>query len=303
MNILPVVLQIVMVLLIAAIGVGLRARKVLGDAAIRAINSIILNISWPALVLMITQRDMQHVTSGQFFATFLFSLALMAVFSVGFFYVGRAWLPKQRQSVFAVLCAMPNAAFVGLPLVDAAYGAQGVTYLGAFVIAFNLVMWTVHVRLFGAGGQSWLKSFLNVGVIANLTGLVLFMLRIRLGDPLRSLSVQLGGMTTPLSMLLLGVRLGDTVHLRDMLYAPLWITAAIRLLAMPLALYVLLNLLGVGGMQRNVLVLASAMPCANAAQLFAERYGKDHLYAAHAVAVTLVLCLATIPFILLLTGR
>ena len=51
-----------------------------------------------------------------------------------------------------------------------------------------------------------------------------------------------------------------------------------------------------------MITLACAMPGAVATQMYAEREKKDALFAATGVSLGTILCLASIPLVLLITG-
>ena len=70
----------------------------------------------------------------------------------------------------------------------------------------------------------------------------------------------------------------------------------------PINTSVLLRLLGISGLPLQVLTLVCALPCANSVQLFAEKYGKDYALASKAISLSLLLCVITIPLVMLVTG-
>ena len=73
--ILPVVNQIIMLFLIAAIGLGLRLKGVFTDTVIKAINTTVLNVTWPCMAIMTTQKDYNEQT----LYGFLFVLAVSVI--------------------------------------------------------------------------------------------------------------------------------------------------------------------------------------------------------------------------------
>ena len=108
-------------------------------------------------------------------------------------------------------------------------------------------------------------------------------------------------MNTPLSMLLLGSRI-DTMRPRHLADGRIWISVALKNLAMPLALCAVLRLAGVTGVLLAVPVLLMSMPCAVACQMLCERHEADVALAARTVCVTTLLSVVTIPIVLLACG-
>ncbi len=300
MGITAVVQQIVVMLVIAGIGLVLRRRDMLNAAGMRGVNLVVLNVATPAMILMVTQRTFSPEAKRSFIMILLAALAVMAVGGVALWAAAKKRLPEKRRAVFVALSAMPNAGFMGLPLVTAMYGDEGALLLAAYIMAFNLLLFSQFERYFAHGQVSLGRMLTNPGLLACILALALFLLDVRLPNPVPSLLNQLGGMTTPLSMLLAGARMQD-FRVKDLRDGPLWGTVALRLLLLPLAVFAVMKALGFDGLVLGVMVLTTAMPSAVSGLMFAERYEKDTLYAATGVTLSTVLCLVSIPLILWMT--
>ena len=302
MNILAVVYQILVLLMLAASGMFLRKKKILTVPVIKGINSTVMVLAWPFLILMSTQRDFDSITNAGFLHVLGLSTLCMGLLSLLLFTVCKKWLSHEKQAVFTGLCALPNAGFVGIPLVHAFYGDAGVTYLAAYIVAFNLVLWSMYLFFFEGKFTNPIKAMLNPGMIAGVTATLLLLFRIRIPEPFASFFNQLASLTTPLIMILLGARLIESLNIKQLGDPAVWVSVFIRLIAFPLAVFLIMQLMNIQGMERGILVLASAMPCASAMQMFSEKYDTDYRLAAQGGALSLVLCLVTIPLVLLITG-
>ena len=301
MNMMTIVYQILMMLMIAAIGLLLRKKNVMSVPVIKGINTLVLKIAMPALAIMVTQKDADEALRASFFRILPIVLLLIFVTGVVVYAFARKMLPEKRMAAFTALAAMPNVGYMGVPIVQAVFGDQGTLLLGAYIIAFNALMFTLFQAMYAGSSFKVKELIMNTGFLSCLISLLLFVFRIRLPLPIGALFAQLGSMTTPLSMLLAGARLAEFRW--DFLKAPsLWSLVGLRLLAIPLATAVILRLLGFGGMELGILVLGTSMPCAVGGQMLAERYDKDAVFAATGVSVTTLLCLATIPLIMAVAG-
>ncbi|MHC1786258.1 MAG: AEC family transporter [Christensenellales bacterium] len=297
-----VVLQILMLLLLIVIGAFLRSRKVMTDPVIKGVNQLLMQAAWPAMIIMTTQKAFSREMLTGYFRVALLGIAMLAGFSLLIYGVLVRRLPHERRTVFTALSTLPNIGFVGIPLIQAAYGDLGVLYLSGYMLAFNIVVFGLYHALFSGGKKLHLKVFLNGGLISCLLAAVFLLMSIKIPDPFSSLFNQLGGMTTPLSMLLLGARLKDSLHRERLADKLMWTAVVTRLLLFPLGAFLLLKLLGFGGMELSVLVTGSALPAASATQIFAEQYDKDYALAAQGVSISLLLCIFTIPLLLSLLG-
>ena len=298
-NIVAVIEQIIMLFCITAVGAHMRRKQVMTDPVIKGVNSLLLRVAWPCMILMTTQKEYADGDLKNFFSVVLITMAVLTVMCLLTYALSKKWDREHAASIFTVASVMPNAGFVGLPIIKAVYGETGVFYLSAFLVGFNLVVWTVCVFLMTGFSLRSLKSALNPGFIAALVGTALFVFRIALPTPLLSLVTQLGSMTTPLAMLLLGARL-EKIPRRLFRSGALWCSNAIKLLVMPLLTAALMRLLGMDATLTGIVVLSMAMPAAAVAQLFAEKYNIDIDFAAAGVALSTLLCIITIPLILLI---
>lgn len=297
MDLMKVAFQILMMLGIASIGLWLRHRDHMSPPVIKGVNTIVLRVAWPAMVLMAVQKERSPEELASFTSILVWGFIVMSLSGLMFYLIGRALLPEKRASVFAALSSMPNAGFVGLPIVQALYGEQGILLLSAFIIAFSTTQWTVGMAIFTGKNFKLRDALLNPGVISAAVALFMFYLDIKLPEPFRSICVQLGGLTTPLAMLLAGARLYE-LRLKSLADVSLWAAVISRLLLIPLAAFFLLKALGLSGMVLNILLLGLAMPSAASGQMFAERYEKDSVQAALGVSLSLLLCLVTIPLLM-----
>ena len=89
MSITPVLNQILMLMLIMLIGLLLRKRDILGDQGMKAINTIVLSVAWPAMVLSLTQREGDRIASQDFLWMLLVSGLVFFVGSLAVFFVRR----------------------------------------------------------------------------------------------------------------------------------------------------------------------------------------------------------------------
>ena len=173
-------------------------------------------------------------------------------------------------------------------------------YAVAYNIAFVFVTWTVGVSLFqGRQNVSLKRVLLNPNVIAAFLGFAVFCLNITLPDILSQTMSLIGGLTTPLSMLLIGTRISG-IRLSELRDKDYHITAALRLIVLPLILYVLLLPLHLDPAVWSTLYLLTAMPCGTLSAMQAELYGGDARFAARAIAYSTLLSLVTVPIVSML---
>ena len=291
--------QLFMLFAIACVGVLLRKKGVMGDPVVKGISDLVTFGTNPALLIMVTQHEYTGATLAGFLHVMWMAAAIMALVMILVYAACRRESERVRP-ILAMLSALPNAGFMGLPIIEAVYGDLGALYLAAVIVAFNLVVWTVGIALLDCGSLSW-RKFINPGFMASLIGMGLFLLRVDLPDLLSAPIDALGSMNTPLAMLILGARMTGFVP------RALWdwknaLVSAVKLVLMPLAALALAQALNLNAVAAGTLVLSSAMPSAIMGQMLAELYDRDALFAAQEVSFTSILCVVTIPLVVTLLG-
>ncbi len=200
-----------------------------------------------------------------------------------------------------------NAGNLVIPLVSAMLGKEWVIYTSAFNLVQMFLFWS-HGKavLCGEGRFHFRKIFGNINMISILVGLVLFLSGIRLPFLLQDAADSVGSMIGPLSMLVTGMLIGS-LNLRQMIrYKRVWLITFLRLILMPLCVVLIVKFSGVTGLIPNgkdillVTVLAAVTPSGTSITQLAQVHGKDSLYACAINVITTLLCILTIPAMVLL---
>lgn len=293
--------QIIMMLLIACAGLFLRKIGVFTDGVIKGINKTLLMVATPAMIIMVTQKEYRPEMMAGFAQVILVGLAAMSVcIGIMIAVYGRGDR-KRFQPVAAMLSAMPNAGYMGLPVINAVYGDEGTLFVAAYIIAFNVVSWTLCTALFTGFNVKSLKGMLNPGFVATIVGTIFYVTRVELPAPLLSTVTQLGGINTPLSLLLLGARM-DTLRPKQLLNIHLAAPCAVKLLVLPAVMLGICRIIGMSELPMGVAVISTAMPAAAFCQMFAERYDKEVAYASTGVSISTILSILTLPLVMLMMG-
>lgn len=205
---------------------------------------------------------------------------------------------KDRQAVlrYAIICS--NAGFLGNPIAESVFGSQGLLYASVALIPLRFAMWSSGLALFTkTDGKSTAKKLLtHPCIIAVFIGFVLMLTQLKLpGFLLKTLS-GIGGSNTAISMIVIGSILAE-IHIKEILDKELFYFSAIRLIVIPVAVLVILKLIGIDSLVTGVIVLLSAMPAGSTTVMLADKYRGDSGFASACVFLSTVLSLITIPII------
>lgn len=298
--------KIASLLLILLMGVGLVRSKVLKPEDSRVLSTMALYLIMPCLTLSAFSVDYSPAVLGGLAITFVTALVaelLMIAVVSGLRKVLKLSPVEQASSIYS------NAGNLIIPIVSSVLGPQYVIYTMSYGSVQQVLFWS-HLRQLMTGEKKILfrKILLNPNMIAVIVGLSMFLSRLRFPPLLADAISSMGNTIGPLSMIISGMLLGGMDLKKILSYRRVWLVAAIRLLLMPMMVLLLIRISGVTGLIADgktllmITVLASAAPCAATVTQMSQVYGQDADYASACNVVTTLLCVLTMPLIILLMG-
>ena len=275
------------------------------EEAIPAFAKVLMYVCQPCLTLYAFDRVEYSVDLlkeiGIFFAVTLLA-QLIAILL--FYAVVKGRGDDVAYRVSAVAAAFGNCAFMGVPLAEAALpdAPRAVLMSAIFFLTMSLLGWTLASYLITRNKRfvSVKSIFLNPSVLILVVALPLFFTHTKLPSTVASAVEILGKMTTPLCMLIMGMRLAR-MSPRALIGRPVQYAAiGVKLIVFPLAVYGIAWLMPVPLYLKQTLLLLSACPVASVVLNFAEMHGAGQENAANVVLVSTGLSLLTIPLLSLL---
>lgn len=193
-----------------------------------------------------------------------------------------------------------NSGFAGLPVVEGAYGAEGLFLGSLFIIPTRILMWSAGISLFTKADakDGFKKVMLNPSIIAVEIGLIRMIFQIKLPYFIDTAVDKLGGVTSPMAMVLVGAILAD-VSLKSVFNWKAFYLVAVRQLLLPTLCLIALLALKVDPLTTGVSVVLSGMPIGSTTAILAQRYGADAQFASKCVFVSTLASLVTVPILTL----
>jgi len=281
------------------IGFLCRRRRMLNDIHTSGFANFLVKVTLPCTVFVSFMRP---------FSRELLIESIVTFFVTGILYIIGGYLglvtaklmkstPGERQS-WQFGAAFGNVAFMGIPLVTAVFGEEGLIYVSMAMASFNLLAFTFGVRMFDNAPKSvnLKKLIIETPTLVALTiGIIFFVTGFRLPYALEGGVALIGSMTTPLSMVFIGSILAKQ-RLKDALMDfRLLPVVGIRLVIVPLLSFFVLNIFIENELMLGVIVTLMAMPVAAITAIFAEQFEADAMAAAKYVVVSTIICVITVP--------
>ncbi|MDR3644873.1 MAG: AEC family transporter, partial [Clostridia bacterium] len=217
-------------------------------------------------------------------------------------------VPEGYRAILRYAVTYSNCGFMGLPLLKVLVGSSGVFYGTAYLAVFNLFIWTHGVLIFQSGQASKenrrlvLKALINPNVCAIAVGILFFFCSVQLPAQIFTPLNDIALVNAPLSLIAIGVMISQRNLSGIWREKYLWPVVALRNLLIPLAAVAALRLLGLHGAMLYACLIQVACPIAGNTALFAEMFGKDTVLPSKLIAVSTLLSIITIPFVLWAAG-
>ena len=288
--------------LLIGVGVLCAKTKLLSDASVKALANLVLYIATPCVIIKSCIREFDP----SMLWGFLTVVAVAAVNHALLILLARVVFrdhEENRRRVLRCAAVFSNAGYMAIPLQQAILGEVGVFYCAAYVIVFNVFLWTYGLmEMSGDNHLSVKKILLNPGVIGVAVGLTLFVLPIPVPVLLVNGIGHMAALNTPVPMLIVGYYLAQTDLLGALKDGRGWLCIALRLVAMPLLALGGLLLCGVRGDVLTACMICIATPVATACTMFATRFDRDPRLSVNLVSLSTLLSMVTLPLVITFTG-
>ena len=223
--------------------------------------------------------------------------------------VARIFAVRQdRRGLFISMFFNSNTIFVGLPINQALFGDASIPYVLIYYMCNTTFFWTLGTYLIQRDGEgeaqfdlkTSLKKVFSPPLMGFLLGLVFVMLQIKMPAFLASDLQYLGNLTTPLSMIFIGLSVSHVGVKQLVLGKDQLLILLGRFVVAPLLMASIVYWLPLPNLMKQVFIIQSAMPVITNAPVVARLYGADSDYAAVMVTETTLATMVVIPILMLL---
>ena len=295
--------QSIILFLLIIIGFIARKRNIVTDEVIKGFSDFVLKVTLPLFIIVSMDKEFSKdkiVFSGLIIGISVFTY-LFKVFLSNIFIKYTEPLDIQK-GVYRFLIIFSNAGFMGYPISYAVYGEDGIFYAAMLNISYNVLVWTLGVKLLSTRkdkeGNGFKELMSNPGIIGVIIGLILFSTPLTLPKLLFEPMNMVGSMTTPMAMIVVGGILGGTKIGNAFKNKKLILASIIRLLFIPLFILLVLLPFNLPKIVLGITVIIDAMPCAANTAIFARKYDADYSLASQGVFLSTLMNVVTTPLVL-----
>lgn len=208
-----------------------------------------------------------------------------------------------ENRILTVGSVMGNVGFFGIPLIRALIPQAPVVscYATMYIISMNILIFTFGIYCLTKNKKyiSVRSAILNPTVIGFLISLPIYFFSLGKYFPaalINGINV-LGSMTTPVCMMILGIRLA-TMPFKSLFARPrVFVTIFMKLCVFPIFCWLITMVLPFDYAFKGTLVILSATPCASVLLSLSEIHRSDPEFSANTIFLTTILSFITLPLI------
>lgn len=281
---------------IMLLGLLLRKKGIIGDQNKELLTDLVMYVSLPCSIVQSFQMEFSHEILMNCMVILVIALGIQAG-TYGLSRILYRGTEEKHGKVlqYATICS--NAGILGNPIAESIFGALGLVYASVYLIPQRVFMWSVGLAYFteSPDRKTLIKKIAtHPCIIAVVLGLCLMISGIHLPAVVGVTIKTLASANTALSMLFIGSVLAG-VSFRSLWNRVTVYYSFIRLVLIPLLIWLVCMVLGVESTVMGVSVVLAGMPAASVTAILAEKYSCDAVFAAKCVVSSTLLSMITIP--------
>ncbi len=219
------------------------------------------------------------------------------VFGIALAYLSKLFLkPEPIRFASGVQCAFRFNSYVALAMAERVGGQPGLA-LCALVVGVTVPLCNLAAvyPLARQAGTNFLAELVkNPLILATCAGLTGNLLGLQLPGPVSLTLTKLGAAALALGLICVGAGLRfSQVQNREFGFT-VWVQV-VKAFGLPSFAWLASTWMGLGLMEKSVVILYSAMPTASASYILANRMGGDGAYVAYLISISLIISMFSLP--------
>lgn len=291
--------QTIIMLILMIVGVICSKTGLISNDTNKELSKFVLQVVNPVVIFVSYQTEYRSELVKNLLLTFALSMGALAAAIAAACLLVRG--KKRKDSEIERFSAIySNCGFMGIPLVNALFGTEGVFYLTAFITVFNILVWTHGIILIS--GEKSLKQVVKVifspTIISIVLGLVTFFVQIKLPSPVLGALGFIKDLNTPLAMVVSGVTMAGTNVIGLLRKTRIYYVCLLKLFVIPLLIAAAMAFFGgIDEKVRMTVLVAASAPPAAMCTLQCIRYGKNSVYASELFTAGTILSILSLPLV------
>lgn len=302
--------QMIVLFILMGIGYFCSRKNIITEEVGKKLSAIVVNIANPALILTGCMGE-ERIQGKELLLTAAIMLVMYGALLVLAYLLPRALkVEKKSRGTYQAMTVFSNIGFMGFPVIAALYGNGALLYAALFMIPYNILIYTYGISaITGEKKESGreknssqkkaspLGRIFNIGVIACILTILIYLLGIPVPVFLKTTITHLSNLTAPLSMMVIGASLASIDLKKLFTDGKLLIFSVIKLIVIPVIGILLIRQFVGNQVLCGVCMVMLATPVGSMTAMLAQQYDGDYEMASRGVALTTILSVVTMPLV------
>lgn len=300
MDIRVVISQMLELFLILTLGYVAAKKKVVSPKFGTQLSNFILTITLPCMMIASVSTMPNDTNKNDVLMMFAIAIIFYVIMPIIAYGIARILMvKKEERNLYMYMTIWSNIGFMGFPVIASIFGEGAIFYATIFNLIFNLSNFTLGIMLMSNKGKKALnfKKFLSPGMISSIIAVIMFAANLRLPEFLNDTLKTVGGTTTTLAMIVIGIALSGIPIKSVFMEIRLYPYVIIKQILLPLFAWMILKNMIVNPYLLGIVIVIIAMPVGTSSVLFANRYENNVVLATKGVFITTLASVVTIPII------
>ena len=286
-----------------AIGFVAQRIKLLSNAVIDAMSSMVVRLILPCMVCttVVNGATIEGVFSKIPF--FVCSFLMIGILLVIAFVSSKLMRMRPPTSyINMAVIGFPNTGFIGYPLLLAMFPETGALAVAVYVIVDQVTFWSIVPVLTKPQislKEISLKKLINPPFISLLIGLILISLNIHPSNVAWNTITDVGSTSKFFALIYIGADIGRKGFKSIVKRPKVFLTIPIKLIIAPIVVFFVLKALGVLTSEELLMITTlSMLPSMVVVCMLAAQNGSDDEYATAGLIVTTLCSMITMPIVM-----
>lgn len=273
---------------------------------IKSLSGILIYVLGPAMIInSFLKLEFSWEAFAKIGIYFVLSLVVQILFFLLIFvFLGRKY-SDSKYRILTVGSVLGNVGFLGMHVLSSIFPTEPIVlcYSSINVMTMNLIVFTIGTYLITNDKKfiSLKSAILNPTTISLIIAIPLFISNIHFPAFILQPVELLSKMSTPVCMIILGMRLADSSIKKLFSRGFVYITCILKLVAFPVLVFLFVKLIPMDdSVLKTSLVVLAMTPSGAIIESLAELHDCEQDFAANVVLLTTILCVISIPLMCLL---
>lgn len=267
-----------------------------------ALSNVLLLIVNPLVIFMGFQMEFTH----ELFIRLWISIGFAVISHIIAIIISYIFIRKKVKDyeIERISAIYSNCGFIGIPIINALFGQEGVFYLASYIAVFNILLWTQGYMLMTGKTDKKviIKGIFSPCVIAAILGIICFCFKIQLFKEASEAFDHICDMNTPLAMIIAGITMAQSEVLKALKNKRLYFVCLLKLLLIPIVCAFVLKLFKADNILTMTSIIEIACPVGASGTMLAIRYKRNAVYASELYVISTLFSAISLPVIIALAG-